>query len=123
MGGELLGQLEADAGRGAGDDGERAGSRGVHPHGVPGARGERNAVLGPMARGMTPGPRRSVAGMHAIRQHEFGPPDVLRLEEVPDPEPGPGQVRIAVAAAGVHLLDTSIRPARPVGRSRCPTCR
>jgi NADPH2:quinone reductase len=47
--------------------------------------------------------------MHAIRQHEFGPPDVLRLEEVRDPEPGPAQVRIAVAAAGVHLLDTSIR--------------
>jgi len=47
--------------------------------------------------------------MHAIRQHEFGPPDVLRLEELPDPEPGTGRVRIAVAAAGVHLLDTSIR--------------
>lgn len=47
--------------------------------------------------------------MHAIRHHTFGPPDVLRLEEVPDPEPGPGQVRIAVQAAGVHRLDTSIR--------------
>ncbi len=47
--------------------------------------------------------------MHAIRQHEFGPPDVLRLEELPDPEPGRGQVRIAVHAIGVHLLDTSIR--------------
>ena len=47
--------------------------------------------------------------MHAIRQREFGPPDVLRLEELPDPEPGPGQVRIAVAAAGVHRLDTAIR--------------
>ena len=47
--------------------------------------------------------------MHAIRQHEHGGPDVLRWEEVPDPEPGPGQVRVAVEAAGVHLLDTSIR--------------
>ena len=53
--------------------------------------------------------------MRAIRQHEFGPPDVLRLEEVPDPEPGPGQVRIAVAAAGVHLLDTAIRAGRSGG--------
>ncbi|MET0685269.1 MAG: zinc-binding dehydrogenase [Solirubrobacteraceae bacterium] len=53
--------------------------------------------------------------MHAIRQHEFGPPGVLRLEEVPDPGPGPGQVRIAVAAAGVHLLDTSIRAGRSGG--------
>jgi NADPH2:quinone reductase len=47
--------------------------------------------------------------MHAIRQHEFGPAENLRYEETPDPEPGPGQVRIAVSAAGVHLLDTSIR--------------
>ncbi|WP_367137374.1 zinc-binding dehydrogenase [Saccharothrix sp. HUAS TT1] len=47
--------------------------------------------------------------MHAIRQHEFGPAETLRFEHVPDPEPGAGQVRIAVAAAGVHLLDTSIR--------------
>lgn len=47
--------------------------------------------------------------MHAIRHHEFGPPDVLRLEELPDVHPGPDQVRIAVEAAGVHLLDTSIR--------------
>jgi NADPH2:quinone reductase len=53
--------------------------------------------------------------MHAIRQHEFGPPGVLRLEEVRDPAPGPGQVRIAVAAAGVHLLDTSIRAGRSGG--------
>lgn len=49
--------------------------------------------------------------MRAIRQHEFGGPEVLRLEEVPDPTPGPGQVRIRVEAAGVHRLDTSIRAA------------
>ncbi|MDQ6527441.1 zinc-binding dehydrogenase [Nocardioides sp. LHD-245] len=47
--------------------------------------------------------------MHAIRHHAFGPADVLRLEQLPDPDPGPGQVRVAVEAAGVHLLDTSIR--------------
>ncbi|MGM1061270.1 zinc-binding dehydrogenase [Saccharothrix sp. Mg75] len=47
--------------------------------------------------------------MHAIRQHEFGPAGTLRWEEVPDPEPAAGQVRVAVAAAGVHLLDTTIR--------------
>ena len=47
--------------------------------------------------------------MRAIRQHEFGGPEVLRLEEVPDPTPGPGQVRIRVEAAGIHRLDTSIR--------------
>ncbi|MCI2422704.1 zinc-binding dehydrogenase [Saccharopolyspora sp. K220] len=47
--------------------------------------------------------------MHAIRQHEFGPAEVLRYEKVPDPRPGPGQVRIEVAAAGIHVLDTMIR--------------
>lgn len=47
--------------------------------------------------------------MHAIRLHAFGPPENLRYEEVDDPQPGPGQVRIAVAAAGVHLIDTTIR--------------
>ncbi len=47
--------------------------------------------------------------MQAIRQHEFGPPEVLRLEDLPDLRPGAGEVRIAVEAAGVHLLDTTIR--------------
>ncbi|MBX6749463.1 MAG: zinc-binding dehydrogenase [Micromonosporaceae bacterium] len=53
--------------------------------------------------------------MLAIRQYEFGPPGVLRLEEVPDPEPGPGEIRIAVEAAGVHLLDTAIRAGTAFG--------
>ncbi|WP_245607329.1 zinc-binding dehydrogenase [Pseudonocardia spinosispora] len=47
--------------------------------------------------------------MFAIRQYEFGAPEVLRYEEHPDPHAGPGQVRIAVRAAGVHLVDTTIR--------------
>ncbi|MER6916333.1 zinc-binding dehydrogenase [Streptomyces sp. NPDC000594] len=47
--------------------------------------------------------------MHAIRLHTFGPAENLRYEEAADPVPGPGQVRIAVAAAGVHVLDTSLR--------------
>ena len=47
--------------------------------------------------------------MKAIRQHRFGGPEVLELEEVDDLQPGPGTVRIAVEAAGVHLLDTAIR--------------
>lgn len=47
--------------------------------------------------------------MHAVRLHAFGPPENLRYESAPDPVPGPGQVRIAVAAAGVHLVDTTLR--------------
>ena len=47
--------------------------------------------------------------MHAIRQYEFGPPENLRYEELPDPQPAAGEVRIAVEASGVHLIDTAIR--------------
>src|SRR2546430_6145911 len=51
--------------------------------------------------------------MHAIRLHEFGPPENLRYEQVDDPPPGPGEVRIRVAAAGVHFIDTRIRAGQP----------
>ncbi|MFI6428044.1 alcohol dehydrogenase catalytic domain-containing protein [Promicromonospora sp. NPDC050880] len=47
--------------------------------------------------------------MDAIRHHSFGPPEVLVLEQVPDPVPGPGEVLVDAVAHGVHLLDTSIR--------------
>lgn len=47
--------------------------------------------------------------MNAIRLHAFGPAENLRYERTPIPTPAPGQVRIAVAAAGVHLLDTTLR--------------
>src|SRR4029078_1940701 len=59
--------------------------------------------------------------MHAIRQYEFGPPETLRYEAVPDPEPGEGQVRVAVEAAGVHLLDTTIRQGISGGPFPLPT--
>jgi NADPH:quinone reductase len=42
----------------------------------------------------------------AIRIHEHGGPEVLRLEEVEIPDPGPGQVRIRHTAIGVNLRDT-----------------
>ncbi|HEU4754335.1 MAG TPA: NADPH:quinone reductase, partial [Armatimonadota bacterium] len=47
--------------------------------------------------------------MKAIRVHEFGPPSVLQLEELPDPQPAPGQVVVRVRAAGVNPVDTYIR--------------
>ncbi len=51
--------------------------------------------------------------MHAVRLHTFGQPGNLVLDELPDLEPGAGEVRIAVEAAGVHLLDTTIRRGEP----------
>lgn len=47
--------------------------------------------------------------MRAIRVKEFGGPEVLRLEEVPDSLPGTGQVIVRIKAAGVNPVDTYIR--------------
>ncbi len=47
--------------------------------------------------------------MRAVRVHEFGGPDRLRLEDVPIPEPGAGQVLVRVAAAGVNPIDAILR--------------
>ena len=43
--------------------------------------------------------------MRAVIITQPGGPEVLRLEEVPDPVPGPGEVLVAVAAAGLNRAD------------------
>jgi len=45
----------------------------------------------------------------AIRIHEFGPPEVMKWEEVPDPRPGAQQVVVRVGAVGVNPVETYIR--------------
>ncbi|MGA2609157.1 MAG: NADPH:quinone reductase [Terriglobia bacterium] len=47
--------------------------------------------------------------MKAIRVHEFGGPEVMKLEEVPNLAPGPGQVVVSVKAVGVNPVDSYIR--------------
>ena len=47
--------------------------------------------------------------MKAIVVHEFGGPEVLKLEEVPTPKPAEGQVLVRVHAAGVNPYDTYMR--------------
>lgn len=47
--------------------------------------------------------------MKAVRIHEFGGPEVLKYEDVPDPVPGPGQVVIKVSAIGINPYETYIR--------------
>jgi NADPH:quinone reductase len=43
--------------------------------------------------------------MRAIRVHELGGPEVLRLETVDDPTPGPGEVVVRLEAIGVNFME------------------
>ncbi|WP_309069133.1 NADP-dependent oxidoreductase [Microbacterium sp.] len=45
----------------------------------------------------------------AIQYTEFGGPEVLTLNDVPDPVPGPGEVAIRIGAAGVNPIDSKLR--------------
>jgi NADPH:quinone reductase-like Zn-dependent oxidoreductase len=53
------------------------------------------------------------SGMKAIRVHQHGDYDVLKIEDIPQPEPGPGKVRIQVAWAAMNHLDTWVRRGVP----------
>src|SRR5882672_1262727 len=56
--------------------------------------------------------------MKAIVIHNYGPPDVLKYETVPDPEPRAGEVRIRIHAATVNrVLDVSLRAGKEGARS------
>ena len=52
--------------------------------------------------------------MKAAIFHEFGPPEVLKYEDVPDPVPGPGEIVVAVHAVTVNRsLDCMVREGHP----------
>ena len=58
--------------------------------------------------------------MRALRSHEPGGPETLRLDELPDPQPGPGELLIRVRAAAINFPDVLIiedkyqlKPPRP----------
>ncbi len=55
--------------------------------------------------------------MKAIRVHEYGAAEVLRLEEVALPEPQAGEVRVKLAAVGVNFIDVYQR----TGQYKIPT--
>jgi NADPH:quinone reductase len=61
--------------------------------------------------------------MKVVEISSFGPPDVLKLAERPDPVAGPGEVLIAVVAAGVNRPDVIQRLGKyppPPGASDLP---
>jgi NADPH:quinone reductase-like Zn-dependent oxidoreductase len=51
--------------------------------------------------------------MKAVRIHEFGGPEVLRYEEVPDPKPRKDQVLVRVKACAMNHLDLWVRKGLP----------
>lgn len=51
--------------------------------------------------------------MLAARIHEDGGPDVVRVEEVPDPVAGPGEVLVRLRAASMNHLDVWVRKGLP----------
>jgi NADPH:quinone reductase-like Zn-dependent oxidoreductase len=58
--------------------------------------------------------------MKAYRLPEFGGPDALKCEEVPDPTPGPGQVLIRLRAAALNFRDLLISKGLYNPRLRLP---
>lgn len=65
--------------------------------------------------------------MRAVVYDRYGPPDLLRVEDVPVPTPSAGQVRVEVAATSVNLSDWECLHGRPfysrIGGLRTPACR
>ena len=51
--------------------------------------------------------------MKAVRLHEFGGPEVLRYEDVPDPKPRKDQVLVRVRACSLNHLDIWVRKGLP----------
>ena len=58
--------------------------------------------------------------MKAVRIHETGGPEVMRLEEIEKPTPKAGEVLIKVAAAGINYADLAQRQGAYLTRTRTP---
>lgn len=60
-----------------------------------------------------PGRCRIVRGMKAAVRDRYGPPEIVRVEEVERPEPGDGEVLVRVHAASVNRADLDHLKPRP----------
>jgi len=59
--------------------------------------------------------------MRAILLREHGGPEVLKVEEVPDPQAGPGQAVVRVRACALNHLDIWVRKGLPGAPFHLPT--
>lgn len=44
-----------------------------------------------------------------VRFHQYGEPEVLRIEDAPEPQPGPDEVRLRVRAIGLNRAESMFR--------------
>jgi NADPH2:quinone reductase len=58
--------------------------------------------------------------MRAIRVHEYGGPEAMRLEDLPTPKPGDGQALVRLEAAGVNFIDVYQRSGLYKGQLTLP---
>ena len=58
--------------------------------------------------------------MKAVRIHEFGGPEVLKVEEIDRPTPQPDEILIKIYASGVNPVDWKIRSGKNYERYKNP---
>ena len=58
--------------------------------------------------------------MKAVVMHEFGPPSVLKLEDVPGPSAGQATVVIGVEFASITFVETQIRAGKAPSKAMLP---
>ena len=58
--------------------------------------------------------------MKALAFHEFGGPDKLKYEDVPDPKPRPNEVLVRVKACALNHLDLFVREGIPALKTPLP---
>ena len=50
--------------------------------------------------------------MRALRYHRYGSPDVLQIDELPEPSPAVGQAKVRVGAVALNPIDWKILAGR-----------
>src|SRR5262245_3154797 len=64
--------------------------------------------------------RREAAGVKAVQFDKYGPADVLKVADVPQPVLAPGQILVQVKAAGINPGETKIREGMLASRWPAP---
>lgn len=57
----------------------------------------------------------------SVRIHEFGGPEVLRIEDVPDVVPVSGEVRLRIRAIGLNRTEVTLRSGQAVAKPILPS--